>query len=903
MQLDGVSPNAVTFVCALKACGNVGVYKKGEEIHDKVTKLGLLRNNIKLGTAIIGMYAKCGFLAEARTTLGQLPVRDSMSWNTMIVGYLERMMYEKAFDCFEAMQHEGRSPDAVTFACALKACSGLGALEKGEKLHNVICLEGHLERDIVLGNALVDMYAKCGALVKARQVLKELPVRNTVSWNALITGYVEHGQDEQALICFLQMRHEGASPDAVSFLCALQACASIGAAEKGEELHKEIAQLGLMKEHIKLGTALVDMYAKLGNLVKAREVFEELPVQNVVSFNVLITGYTQHDEGEEAIKCFHWMRDNNLSPDVGTYFSILKACGDVGAIIIGEQIHKDITEQGLLDAYVILGDALIYMYAKCGTFSKAQKILDELPVRNARSWYALIAGYANHERWDEALDSYELMQYEGLSVDGITYLCTLKACNMLGASDKGQRVHKQILRQGLLGSDILISNALLSMYAKCGAYAKAEQVQEQLPSPYVASWNALIAGYSEQGEFDLALSSFEKMESKGISPDAVTFACILKVYGNTRNLHQGIKIHHRISQMGLLEGNIKLGNCLIGMYAKCGDLFKAQQVLQGLPIHDVISWNALIAGCVKYGEGVQALTSFERMQNESISSDAVTYACLLKACGIIGAVAMGEGIHDELVRQGLLDNNVVLATALLDMYVKCGQTVNFQKGLVDLSVMDTVSWNALMAESIQQGIDSHALSCFEQMQHEGFCPNFSTFLSAINACSRLGLLDKALMIFSTMHSSYSVKPAFEHYACLVDVFGRAGQLEKALAVVEEVQHVHKGVWFALLGSCWKCADVNLMSWMFQHAKREQIKYPVKHLKERNMDFGIVKSLGYITRIQSIWIVAFKPLTMLMGMLAKYPTKGTLTTGHTTCLIRRELISMVIPQFYQLQKHI
>ena len=179
--------------------------------------------------------------------------------------------------CFRRMRNEGVEPNAVTFTCILKACGCIGDIDKGKEIHDEIACKGLLKKDIVLGNALVDMYARCCVLLKARQVLDELPSRDVVSWNTLILGYVQQGQDEEAMNCFEHMIGEGISPNVVSFIGILKACGSIGALDKGKQIHDEIVARGLLDKNVVLGTALVDMFAKCGLLTKAQEVLKELP--------------------------------------------------------------------------------------------------------------------------------------------------------------------------------------------------------------------------------------------------------------------------------------------------------------------------------------------------------------------------------------------------------------------------------------------------------------------------------------------------------------------------------------------------------------------------------------------------------------------------------------------------
>ena len=192
-----------------------------------------------------------------------------VSWTVLIAGYVQHGCAQEALYKFENMQQEGFSPNAVTFACILKACGATGAIDKGKSMHDEIVQRNLLKHDPVLGNALVDMYGKCGSLVMAQKVFEELLVRDVVAWTSLISGYVQYGLSEMAIKCFDQMHYEGLSPNAVTYACILQACGGTGSLEKGKEIHVEMIKDGLLGGIGLLDNALVDMYAKCGALVKA----------------------------------------------------------------------------------------------------------------------------------------------------------------------------------------------------------------------------------------------------------------------------------------------------------------------------------------------------------------------------------------------------------------------------------------------------------------------------------------------------------------------------------------------------------------------------------------------------------------------------------------------------------
>ncbi|KAI5075041.1 hypothetical protein GOP47_0011002 [Adiantum capillus-veneris] len=553
---------------------------------------------------------------------------------------------------------------SLSFVNSLKACAKRQDLYQGSRIHADIRDSGLLEKNIYLGNSLVSMYAKCGALVRAQQVVDELRVRDVVSWTALITGYVQHGQGKEALCCFCRMRSEGLSPNAITYACILKACGITQEVDMGEQMHGEIVNKGLLENNVVLGSALVDMYAKCGVFSKARKVLDELPVRNVVSWSALIAGYVRQGQGEEALGCFQKMKSEGLSPDAITYACILKACGITQDANMGKQIHDEIASQGLLEKEIMVGSALVDMYAKCGAFTKAHKMLDELPVHDVVSWSALIARYAQEGKGQEALSCFQKMRSKGFSPNAITYACILKACGITQDIDMGKQIHDEIVSQGLLGKDVVLGSALVDMYAKCGVLAKAQNVLDKLPVRDAVTWSALIAGYAQQGHGHEALGCFKRMRSEGFSPDAVTYACVLKACGITQDVGMGEKIHEKIASQGLLKDYVKLGNALVDMYVKCGLLAKAQNIFDELPVRNVVSWSALIAGYAQKGQAQEALGCFQRMRSEGISPNLSSWNALIGGYAQQGLAKETLGCFQWMQHEGVSPDAITFVNVL-----------------------------------------------------------------------------------------------------------------------------------------------------------------------------------------------------------------------------------------------
>mgnify|MGYP002775691026 CR=1 FL=1 len=455
-----------------------------------------------------------------------------------------------------------------------------------------------------MSSSVADMYDKCGALVKAQEVFHELPLRDVVCWNTLISGYTQHGFIDEALTSFNQMRNEGITPDAFILASVLKACANIKNIEQGKRIHDEIVSRALLvdKDDMVLGNALLDMYAKCGLILEAEDVHKGLPHSDLVTWNALLSGYVLAKQDHQALGCFDRMHNQGLSPDIITFTCILKACGGIGAIDKGKQIHNQIVTRCLLNKDVLLGTALVDMYAKCGALTKAQQMLDELPLQHVVSWNALIAGYAQQGQCHEALQCFKRMQSESLYPDSVTFICILKACGSAGAIDKGNQIHNEVVLRGLLEKDIAIGNVVVDMYAKCGVLAKAHEVLEELPVRDAISWNSLIGGYAEQGKGGKVLDCFEQMQLEGISPDEGTFRGVLSACSHSGLLAEAQFIFQNMAIMYGITPNLEHYTCMVVVFGYTGYFDKVASLIEVMPcFHYHAVWLALLGCCEKWG--------------------------------------------------------------------------------------------------------------------------------------------------------------------------------------------------------------------------------------------------------------------------------------------------------------
>ncbi|KAI5083801.1 hypothetical protein GOP47_0003544 [Adiantum capillus-veneris] len=696
MPKDGsVQPLTHTLVSLLKACAKLKDLESGLQIHADVAKRGLIKIDLFVGSALVVLYFKCGFLVKAQEVFDSLPIKDVVCWTALVAGYAEHGSGQEALYHFKQMQLQNVHPDAVTFVCALKACATMFAEAEGEEIHTELERQGLLESNIIVGNALVDMYAKCGSLRRAKEVFDKLPECNVVSWTALIGGYVEAGCDQEALTCYEQMHRDGVLPNSVTYMSILKSCGSIRALERGRQTHSVIVSDEAMEKDMLVSNALVDMYAKSGALTLAHELFERMEVRNAASWATLILGYTEQGNSEEALGLFERMLIEGVFPDTIAYICGLKCCSNTGAGDKGRGMHAEIERRGLLEGNTLVGNSLVDMYAKCGALALAKEVFRTLTVQDVVSWTALISGYLEDGQFEEALTSFEQMQHVGVSPNVVTYVCALKACSFAKAIDKGQQIHAHIAKYGSFEGDVAIGNILVDVYAKGGFLVTATQVFNRLSVRTAVSWSTLILGYAEHGCGEEAINIFEQMQLEGFFADAGTLVCVLKACCSVGALDKGQEVHAEIERHGLLESEL-IGNTLITMYANSGLLVRAEQVFDRLPVRDVVTWTALMAGYAQAGDSESVLCVYERMVGEGLMPDPVTFAVILNACSRRGLFNVSQTFFEVMSKDhGItpaLDHRICLANVLVRTG-KLGEAEAIIRQIPEYS--SSAMWNAL----------------------------------------------------------------------------------------------------------------------------------------------------------------------------------------------------------------
>ncbi|MBA0621425.1 hypothetical protein Godav_007050 [Gossypium davidsonii] len=325
----------------------------------------------------------------------------------------------------------------------------------------------------------------------------------------------------------------------------------------------------------------------------------------------------------------------------------------------------------------------------------------------------------------------------------------------------------------------------------------AHQVFDQMSkrNEYAFPWNSLISGYAELGQYEDALALYFQMEEEGVEPDRFTFPRALKASAGIGSIHVGQAVHRDVVRKGF-GNDVFVLNALIDMYAKCGDIVKARRVFDSIACKDNISWNSMLTGYIRHGLLAGALQVFRGMIQEGFEPDSVTISTILSSFCSLKTAAQ---IHGWVLRRGI-EWNTSVVNAMIVVYSNLGKLDGASWLFQRMPERDIVSWNSIISGHSK---NPEALLYFEQMVRSCTSPDSITFVAILSACAHLGLVKDGERLFWLMRKKYGIDPRMEHYACMINLYGRAGLIDEAFNVIVERMEFEAGptVWGAMLYAC------------------------------------------------------------------------------------------------------
>lgn len=681
------------------------------------------------------------------------------------------------------------------YSSLLHDSAAKGSLKEGKLIHGHVIKCG-LELDSHLWVSLINAYAKCGTVVYAHRVLNIMPQRDVVSWSALITGFVAHGYGSDGVCLFCAMRREGVRPNEFALATCLKACSISYDVGFGKQVHLEAIKLGFCLD-LFVGSALVDLYAKCGEMELAERVFNSMPL-NVVSWNALLNGYAESGDGQKVMHLFCSMKDMEKKFSKFSLSTVLKGFANSGYMKAGQVVHAMAIRLGCaLDKF--LSCSLVDMYSKCGLADNALKVFYRIKDPDIVAWGAIITCLDQQGCSLEAAKIFNLMRESSVRSNQFTFASLVRATTETGDQRYGESIHAIICKYGF-ESDTLVGNALVSMYMEYGRVLDGSRVFEAIANQDSVSWNALLSGVQDYESPDQGLRIFYQMLLKGFKPNMCTFIGILKSCSSLSDVGFGKQLHAHIIKHSL-DGNHVVGTSLVDMYAKSGCLEDMGVVFNRLANRDLFAWTAIITGYAQAGEAEMALKCFSKMLLEGINPNEFTLASCLNGCSPVATLANGQLLHSMAVKTGhLLD--MFVSTALVDMYAKCGSIDDAEAVFKGSVLRDTASWNMMIGGYLKHGLGEKALEAFRMMLDEGYVPDEITFIVVLSACSYMGLIEEGKKHFSSINKIYGLTPTVKHFACMIDILGRAGKFTEIENFIAETKLTPNAlVWENLLGTC------------------------------------------------------------------------------------------------------
>ncbi|URE44140.1 Pentatricopeptide repeat-containing protein [Musa troglodytarum] len=483
----------------LRECRTVDYLK---QIHSLLITSGL-SHDVSCNARILRLAALFvpGDIAYASLLFHQTESPTVSMWNAMVRGHSLRCHHGRAIAQYTQMLREGVVPDEHTYPLVLKVLPKLSGI-RPDQVHAQVLKFGYCA-DSFVRNSLVAAYAKCSGVASARNLFDGISDRDPVPWTAMIQGYVENDQASDALAVFVKMRTLGVHVDEVAIVSVLKGCGLQGNVWLGRCVHGFYVACGRVKWDVYVGSALVDMYAKCGCCDDARELFDEMPLRNVVTWSTMITGYVQCGRYKNALSLFRDMLLEDQAPNEVTMASVLTSCAQTGALGQGRWIHGYV-KRSKLESSTVVGTALVDMYAKCGCIDEAVMVFSGILQKDVYPWTALINGLAIHGYAFQCLDLFSRMVKDGVQPNEVTFIGVLSACSHRGLVDQGRYHFSSMFKDYSIRPKVEHYGCMVDLLGRAGMLEEAMLVIESMPmEPTAGVWGAVLNACIIHEEFDL----------------------------------------------------------------------------------------------------------------------------------------------------------------------------------------------------------------------------------------------------------------------------------------------------------------------------------------------------------------------------------------------------------------
>jgi pentatricopeptide repeat protein len=609
----------------------------------------------------------------------------------------------------------------------------------------------------------------------------------------------------------------------------IQLLRSCGAAA-GRQLHQLLLKSGHVPSSLPPTNSVLLMYAR-GAPLHSRDahlLFDEMPTRNSFSYNSLITALFKSGDLHGALRVFRSMPDRNTF-SWNAVITGLAAAGDLDTAsdLLDEMPVKDaVACHAVLHRYVRCGrvDEAFSLFKRSGPKCDAEMVSS--PWNDPFVLTTVVGACADRMKYDFGRQAHARMVVAKVEIDSVLGCSLIDMYCKCRDLDSARRVH-----DGLKHVDEFSLSALVHGYTSCGQLHEALGLFDMVESPKIALWNSLIGGCVSAYDGDGAFVLFVRMLRSGMLPNSSTYASVLNMCGFFGLLKPGQQMHGGSLKSGAVNDLIAASalidfyskcslwadacqafselrhhdtivlNSMITVYSNCGRTDEARRVFYMIPSKSIISWNSMIVGFSQNGHALDAMKLFCEMHWLGLRLDKVAIASVLSASSSICSLSFGEQIFGLAITLGLQSDHIV-ASALIDLYCKCGNLANGCKIFDGIDNPDEVLWNSMLIGYASNGYGYGALELLKLMQSRGVKPSERTFVGVLSACCHSGLVEEGLKWFYRMKEDFGVSPSAEHYACVIDLLVRAGRLDEAVEFIENMPFKADAIsWTSIIGGC------------------------------------------------------------------------------------------------------
>ncbi|XP_043705126.1 pentatricopeptide repeat-containing protein At4g13650-like [Telopea speciosissima] len=772
-------------------------------VHAYILRTGF-KSDLLVFNNLLHVYITDGLILEALKLFYKMPERDVVSWNTMISGLVGSGFIYEGFSIYREMRRVGIIPSQSSFASVLVALTEMGSLVNCRQIHGE-CFKYGFFSNLLVGNALLTAYVKCGDIKGARDMFDGMKIFDEASCEILLRGYLQLGSFSDAFDIFRSSHLVGIPVSCFALTSLISFCGSSELIDNGMQIHGYIVKVRLDSD-VSVVNSLIAMYARSYLLEEATYLFEGLSCRDIVTWNSLIAGYALNSEGDIGMGLVGRLLSTGMRMNESTFSSFLSSSTTLTVLESAKKAHVLILKLSESIDQVII-NIILTMYCRCKSLSYASKVF-EVMERDMISFNLLTGLFRDLGQHGEAIRLFWQCRLEGFNMDELMYSSLISSCSKLAALEIGEPIHSCIIKTGF-EKVLLLRNSLLEMYSQCSKLKSMEKIFSEIDGPDIFTWNTMIMGYACFGCFDQAIKIWEKMIELSIELNEFSYCTMLDICGYLEDSVTGEHIQAQIQKLGLFS-DTSLMNSLLTMYASCGLMDKASKIFKEIPWTDSVSWNAIVCGYAQNGFTEESLRFYMLMNENGLRPNHMTFASIFKSCATCTDLKVGLQFHAQVIIRGF-ESYILVSNSFINLYAKCGDINDSSRIFQNtINYRDVITWNSMICGYAYHGCGREALDTLSDMKTSGKRPNYVTFIGVLSACSHAGLVTEAEAIFKSMYSDYGIVPCEEHYACMVDILCRAGNLREAKDLIESMPFRPCSlIWRTLLSACRNNENIQL----------------------------------------------------------------------------------------------